>query len=134
MLSACIVVGSVFIVNVILRNKHPWNYYIIAFFLVLFSSIFLGLGAYEFKFTRVEMKLSKDDRDHYRDLRDYHLDQAQNCELQAKLCCMFLPDVSDRDKAAYCFEMLIATLAPAEPMSKIMGACLIFLVKYGFEC
>lgn len=134
MISACIVVGSAFIANLIFRNKHPWISYILAFILVLLSSIFFGLGAYEFKFTPVEMKLSKDDRVTYRELRDYHLDNAQNCEAQARLCCTFLPDVPDRDKATYCFEILVSTLLPTQPMSKIMAACATFLIKYGFEC
>lgn len=134
MLSACIVVGSLFIANVILKHKHPWLSYILVFILTFLSCTFLGLGAYEFKFNRVEMKLSKDDRVMYEELRDYHLDNAQTCEAQARLCCTFLPDVPDKDKATYCFEILIITLSASQPMSKVIAACATFLIKYGFEC
>lgn len=52
---------------------------------------------------------------------------------RAEESCWYLPEVSDSDKAKYCFTSAMAMAAPGTPMSKIIGVILVGLTNYGLD-
>ena len=57
----------------------------------------------------------------------YNLDQAQSK-------CWWLPNVSDREKAIYCWVTFMGSVAQTTPQSKVVVGLLSFLTLYGIDC
>jgi len=57
----------------------------------------------------------------------YNLDMAQNK-------CWWLPDVSDREKAQWCWVTFMGSVAGTTPPSKVVCGLLSFLTQYGLNC
>jgi len=81
-----------------------------------------------------ECTLSKKDRQYYQEKIKFHRDNGDRTYRDAKNKCWWLPDLSDREKAKYCFSTAVALIAPNDPKSKLIGATLTLLLQYGLDC
>lgn len=62
---------------------------------------------------------------------DYHYDEACKCLKQAEEASLLLPNLSDKDKAYFCFTNILATLAPGTPTYRMIAAALAICGQYG---
>ena len=64
---------------------------------------------------------------------DFHLDNGIRTYNEAKDKCWYLPDISDRDKARYCFTSAIATIGSYTPSTKLIACVTSLLLQYGLD-
>ena len=62
---------------------------------------------------------------------DYHFEEGCKCLKEAEEASIFLPNISDEDKAQFCFTNIIATLAPGNPTAKMVNIGLALCAQYG---
>jgi hypothetical protein len=66
--------------------------------------------------------------------RQFHQENGDRCFKDAKEKCWWLPDVSDRDKAKFCFTNIGIVACPGDPKSKLIIALVTSLIQYGINC
>ncbi len=66
-----------------------------------------------------------------KDKMDYHWKEGCKSLNEAEEASFFLPNISEQDKAAFCFTNIIATLSPGDPKVKIVTAALAICAQYG---
>lgn len=64
----------------------------------------------------------------------FHKENGERCYKDAKDRCWWLPNISERDKARYCFTTFGVLASPGEPKSKIIIAVISALIQYGLDC
>ncbi len=64
----------------------------------------------------------------------FHKENGERCYKDAKERCWWLANISDRDKARYCFTTFGILAAPGEPRSKSIIAVISALIQYGLDC
>lgn len=62
---------------------------------------------------------------------DYHCEEGCRCLKEAEEASFLLPNISERDKANFCFTNIMAVLAPGTPALKLIGAALAICAQYG---
>lgn len=70
----------------------------------------------------------------YQKKMKFHQENAQRTLDDAKARCWWLPDLTDRDNARYCWTSAIALLAPGAPHYKGVAVILNILLQYGLDC
>lgn len=66
--------------------------------------------------------------------RQFHQENGDRCYKDAKERSWWLPDISDREKARYCFTNIGVIACPGDPKSKIIIALVTSLIQYGIDC
>ncbi len=66
--------------------------------------------------------------------RQFHKENAERCLNDAKECCWWLPNLSHRKKAQYCFTNTGILLIPGDPKVKVITALVNTLIQYGLDC
>ncbi len=64
----------------------------------------------------------------------FHKENGDSCYNDAKEKCWWLPNVSDRDKARYCFTNIGVLCSPGKSKSKLIIALVTTLIQYGLDC
>lgn len=138
---------SLFIVNTFFNQKQKFLSYIAYFFLILgvlylcscekAHATFLPNASFEIE--RIETcfsckKLRPDEITYYQDKCKFHKENGERTYADAKIKCWYLPDLTDRQNARYCFTAAIALLSSGSPMSKVVTSTLTVLTQYGIDC
>lgn len=63
-----------------------------------------------------------------------HLIDAEECMSEAKEISILLPCTNDKERASYCFKVLMAGFTPGSPQIKLMAMGLTFLTEYVPAC
>lgn len=64
----------------------------------------------------------------------FHKTNAERTFNDAKDKCWYLPKLSERDKARYCFTNIGAIISNTTPQSKIVVCLVTSLIQYGIDC
>jgi hypothetical protein len=78
--------------------------------------------------------LSQEDIKLYQDKVKYHTNMGKTLYEYTKRKVWWLPSVSNKEKARYCYTTAIATLGAGSPYSKIVAVTLSLLLQYGLDC
>jgi hypothetical protein len=65
-----------------------------------------------------------------REKMDYHFDEGCKCFKEAQEACLWIPDLTERDKAQFCFNNFLAVLAPGTAKIKAIAALLSAFAQY----
>jgi hypothetical protein len=132
-ISSLLFTAIIYLVKSFFKEDHSFKGY-----LMIFIVYILGLtiiDAYcEIKIPSVSMYFTGDEVEDLIDKIEYHEAEGEKLFKCAKESCWYLPECSDKDKAKYCFQSLIATFPACTPMSKIVSAFLAFMAQYGMDC
>lgn len=128
MKTALICTISAFLGNIITKSKHSVKLYIIFFLITLTIGLFLEANAYELY--PYESKLTEDQKVYYMERYEFHKAKAISSYETAKNMSMFCLDLTDKEKADYCFKTLMATLVGSTPMSKVISAGIAFMSQF----
>lgn len=91
-------------------------------------SVFIEGHSYELY--PYESKLTQDQKEFYMERMEFHREKAISSYETAKNMSMFCLDLSEKDKADYCFKVLMATVAGSTPMSKIIAGGIAFISQF----
>jgi len=131
MIIAIITAGSAFLANVICNGTHnPRRYFLV--FLITFLSSFV-LDCFCFEMDGYTAKLNPSLVQTYIEKCEYHKNQGDMFYKNAQSLSWYWVAETDREKANYCFKVLIATMAASNPMSKAMAAAIAFIADYGMD-
>jgi|SRR3954471_6215107 hypothetical protein len=64
----------------------------------------------------------------------FHKENAERCYNDAKDKCWWLPDISRRKKAQYCFSNIAALMVSGDAKSKLIVVLVNTLVQYSIDC
>lgn len=64
----------------------------------------------------------------------FHKENAERCFNEAKERCWWLPNITDREKAKYCFLNIGIFGVPGDQKSKMIIALVSTLIQYGIDC
>lgn len=138
-----------FLLNFAFKKKALLWQYLIYFLAIFFSLWFFSEKVEANEFSRIlssnsvkdiwdeqfyDCSLNDLDRARYVNLINFHQNSAVQNYDAAKVKCWWLPNISDRDKAKYCYTTLLTTLPASTPMSKIVYSLISFLTQYGLNC
>ncbi len=137
-----IFIASMFVTNIITKQKHVLKYYIIMGLCFLLINIFIsGLYANEYRDSQVDMvevkSLILEKKIYLYDLppiRDNHLREAQEYYKMAEERCWYIPSIDDSVKSRICFSTALILIGPGDQPSKIILGILNILGSYGLEC
>ncbi len=82
----------------------------------------------------IQCTLSLNDKKFYQEKVNFHKANAERTYKDAKNRCWWLPVLSDRENAKYCFTTAVALLTPNSPQSKLVAATMTLLLQYGLDC
>jgi len=143
LLISLITTSAIMVVDITFSSLRAfWRYFV--YFLMSLATLWalsdkaqaieIAPGVFAFDLNKYEGTLSPNERARYVDAINYNEQQAIACYDQAKIKCWWLPDLSDRNRAQYCFNSFMATLAASTPMSKCIHALISMLTNYGLDC
>jgi hypothetical protein len=126
------------------KQKPDYCIYALVFFSILIFDLLLPSKAKGVDFVpdaKMEISMMKEfdmlthqERKYYMDKIEFHDANGKRTYADAKNKCWFLPEVSDRDKARWCFSTFVAGIAAGTPMSKVVAMILNALANYGLNC
>ncbi len=64
---------------------------------------------------------------------DFHLKEGIRCYNEAKEKCWYLPDISERDKARYCFTTAVASIGNHTPCFRLVSMVTTLLLQYSLD-
>lgn len=128
MKTALICTMSAVIGNLVTRNTHRFSLYFLVFFMAYLFSVFIEGHSYELY--PYESKLSQDQKEFYMKRYEFHKAKAISSYETAKNMSMFSLELSEKEKADYCFKTLMATLVGSTPMSKVISAGIAFISQF----
>ena len=128
---AILVTGSAFLASVICKSEHRLWRYLLVFALSYMASCSMNCHAFELE--SFDAKLSHEHTKMYMEKCEYHKKQGEMYYKNAKDLGLFWGEESERQKANYCFKVLLATIAPSTPMSKALAAAIAFIADYGMD-
>ncbi len=140
---AIITTASAFLATLICRTEHRPLRYIFVFILALLASYALNCNAMEiedidakihsFHMQEFNAAIPLELRQVYVEKCEYHKQQGALYLKYAEDLSLFWGDETDRQKANYCFKVLLAMIVPATPMSKIIAGAIAFISDYGLD-
>jgi len=148
-IQAIIITGGFFIANIISKQKHiVWNYIGIFFFVlgILFLSsskaeaapfkpnASIEIETFNHAFFGKNAALTRENKQYYTDKIEFHKSNGERTFKDAKNKCWYLPGLTDRQNARYCFTSAGASLYPGTPQSKLVKVIITTLIQYGVDC
>lgn len=140
-------IGMLYLINGYFGGKHVYSKYWIGFLLtcgILFAfksdAHAYQFGSFEYdNFEYPEFNFDREILTEYeRKILTENLKKSErNAHYHYNLAkdrCWWLPDISDREKARYCFQGAVQGLIGTTPQSKVVGAIIYFLTTYGIAC
>jgi hypothetical protein len=148
--SISILMISQFIANVVTHTQHRIKHYAIAALIGLLAVLASNklYGHDELKYlryltdtetkcvlTHINVKdLTAEQRRFYIEKMDFHEQNARRCFEDAKSRCWWLPEISDRDKARYCFSAIGGLAVPGTPQAALIRSLVSLMLNYGLDC
>lgn len=86
----------------------------------------------EKKTVKTPKELKKDYMFKCKQMMDYHYEEGCACLKEAEEASFLLPNLSEIDKANFCYTNLIATLSPGTPKFKVISVILAMAAQYGY--
>jgi len=86
------------------------------------------------KLQKKHKALTPSDYKYYQDKVKFHTKNVIKSFKEAKQRCWYLPDLTDRQNAKYCWTSAAALLAPGTPQFKAGAVILNLLLQYGLDC
>lgn len=77
---------------------------------------------------------SREQKAKWQEEYEFHLFNAKRTYEDAKTKAWYMPNLSDREKAKYCFTSAIATMGSATLTTKLVVAVASLLAQYGLDC
>lgn len=120
--------------------KNQWHYYL-AFILFVLGIFFVSRGhslenPHAIKHIQIHLHKAllyencKTNKQKYL----FHKENGDRCLEDAKNRCWYLPNLTDRDNARYCWSNAAALLYPGTPVSKVVAVIITTLTQYGIDC
>lgn len=77
---------------------------------------------------------SSKQRDKWQQDYEFHMFNAKRTYEDAKNKCWFLPNISDREKARYCYNAAFTQIGSSSPCTKLVLAISSLALQYGLDC
>jgi hypothetical protein len=147
-IKSLIITGVIFITNLIFKTKLNLSHYLILFLSIMGLSYFLSSKCeasdqfapsyydvyYDCYNFNINAELTAQDRAYYVSKINEHEHNAKAHYEIARNKCWWLPDLSDRNKAKYCFTSVMSTVGANSYMSKLICSLITMLTQYGLDC
>lgn len=79
-------------------------------------------------------ELTATERGKYKRLADLHKLDGDRSLHFAENICLYLPEKSDRERAADCFRVAMVAMIPADPVTKAIAMLITLLTQHGIDC
>lgn len=161
LIQAAFVTSIIFIADMITDTKKKFYTYVIIFLLIAGIGFTFSKGfAAEVEFlekvhfsstnfvrnAQIEIEVLKESfaspnfaldinqRLYYQQLIEHHRIEGDKAYIESKEKCWWLPNLTDREKARYCYTTALAGIATGTPGSKIVVMTITLLGQYGLDC
>ncbi len=155
LIQSFIVSSTIFLVDAYSKHKRSLFYYLTIFFLVagmgfLFAEESVHATQQEhlvnppnakkhIRAIQANMQVcrkqayTQKDKKYYQKMERYHDNEGHKCYENAKSRMWYLPNLTDREKARYCFTCAITTAMPGDPRAKIVGTIAQLIIQFGLD-